>query len=122
VDLKNFTLGGVLDSNFKDAQQKAYELFEQNYPEIVNKTYIINAPTIFQLVWKACSWFLSKKAVSKIRFLGGDYLEVLDKEIGLENLPTSIGGKNPIPINDYENFWDKEIKLSYKEKRVNLVN
>ena len=118
VDLQNFTLGGVLDSNFKEGQQKGYELFEQNYPEIVHKTYIINAPTVFQLVWKACSWFLSKKTISKIEFLGNDYLGKLDKEFGLENLPTSIGGKNPKAINDFENFWDKEVMMSYNEKRL----
>ena len=117
VDLSNFTLGGVLDSKFKEGQQKGQELFELNYPNITKNVYLINAPTVFQLVWKACSWFLSKKTLEKICFLGNNYLEILDQKVGIDNLPTSIGGNNPTSIRDYKNFWDHEVALSYKHQR-----
>lgn len=120
VDLSEFSIGGVLDSKFKEGQKKGHDFFELNYPNASYKVYLINTPTIFQMVWKAFSWFLSKKTIDKIHILGDDYLGVLQKDLGIgaENLPVSIGGKNPIAINDYENFWDKEVEMSYKEQRL----
>lgn len=120
MDLGEFTIGGVLDSKFKEGQKMGHELFEQNYPEIVHKVYLINVPTLFQVVYKACSWFLSKKTIARIHMYGDDYHEELDKVVGLENLPESIGGKNPTPINDYKNFWDDELEMSYKEQRLHM--
>ena len=121
VDLSNFSIGGVLDSKFKEGQQRGQELFDLNYPNATKNVYLINAPGIFQIVWKACTWFMTEKTLNKIHILGDNYMKVLDEKIGIENLPTSIGGKNPTPIREYKNFWDKELELSYKEQRFSRV-
>lgn len=118
IDLTNFELGSVLDSKFIEANKKSVKAFEENYPELIHKTYFINVPTVFYIVWKVFSVFLSKKTKDRIELYGDEYLEKFEDEFDVAKLPKEIGGGCEIPILEYENFWDEEMKDSYTRKSV----
>ena len=118
IDMSNFELGSVLDSKFVEANKKSVKAFEQNYPLIIHKTYFINVPTVFYIVWKVFSVFLSDKTKSRIEIYSKDDFSKLKDDFDLDHLPTEIGGNCGIPINDYTNFWDDEMKESYARKSL----
>jgi hypothetical protein len=43
---------------------------QDNYPEIMGKLYIINAPMLFNMLWAVVKGFLDEKTVKKISILG----------------------------------------------------
>ena len=121
VDMSNFKIGGIMDSKFKNANKRASLVYEQNYPCYMHKTYLINVPTVFYLAWNIFKWFMKKKVRNRIIIVTDKSLSILEKEVtDLENLPISIGGKNPIGIREYNNFWKEEILASFEEKRLDF--
>eukprot|EP00484_Ammonia_sp_Unknown_P012913 CAMPEP_0197068102 /NCGR_PEP_ID=MMETSP1384-20130603/184358_1 /TAXON_ID=29189 /ORGANISM="Ammonia sp." /LENGTH=98 /DNA_ID=CAMNT_0042505727 /DNA_START=1 /DNA_END=294 /DNA_ORIENTATION=- len=63
------------------------------FPETVHKIFIINAPWIFQQIWKICSSFLDEITVQKTNILGSDYLKELVKYIDITMIPKEYGGQ-----------------------------
>jgi len=70
---------------------------QDNYPEILYKMYIVNAPWIFRAVWGAIKGFLDANTIAKIHILGdsSSYLDPLQEDIELEHLPDFLGGRQP---------------------------
>eukprot|EP01125_Pyxidicula_operculata_P004900 TRINITY_DN1813_c0_g1_i1.p1 TRINITY_DN1813_c0_g1~~TRINITY_DN1813_c0_g1_i1.p1 ORF type:complete len:215 (+),score=50.31 TRINITY_DN1813_c0_g1_i1:729-1373(+) len=68
---------------------------KNNYPETLRRQYIINAPSIFTMMWKLVSPFLDPSTQDKTSIHGSDYLEILLESIDIENIPSNIGGKGP---------------------------
>jgi hypothetical protein len=106
------------DSKIKKKHKAAGEKFSKYFPHLIKKVHILNAPTFFYMTFKAVSWMFSKKKKERLNLLGGDYLKVLDKEYGLENLPKCIGGTNSIPLGEYDNFWQKDLMNSFNNKTL----
>lgn len=90
-----------------------------NYPELLGKLFIINAPYIFTAMFCVIKAFLDENTINKVNILGSNYSEALLKEIDAENLPVEYGGSssdgdgvNKGPWNDgsvkgYPNtFWE----------------
>ena len=118
VDMSRFEIGGILDKDFLNGNEEITKVFEQNYPRILKKLYMINVPTVFNIAWKTMSWMLSDKFKAKIQMLGEDWQKTIEKEVtSVKNLPKSLGGGNPTPILEYRNFWDEEYYKSFKEHR-----
>jgi hypothetical protein len=44
---------------------------QSNYPEVLQRVYVVNAPFIFSTVWGVIKGFLDKRVQDKIRILGG---------------------------------------------------
>lgn len=63
-----------------------------NYPEILNKCFICNAPWVFNTLFSAIKMILPAQTISKVDMLGRNYLSVLDEHIGLENIAQFLGG------------------------------
>lgn len=66
-----------------------------NYPEILNKCYVCNAPWVFNTIFSAMKLILPAQTISKVDMLGRNYLSVLDEEIGLNRLAEFLGGTVP---------------------------
>ena len=49
---------------------KVSRLGNNFFPEQLNKTFIINVPLVFNMVWKVVSLFLDEGTRVKIEFLG----------------------------------------------------
>ena len=64
-----------------------------NYPEIMHKCYIINAPWIFTAAWVIIQAFLSRRTLDKVALYGTDWKESIKDEIVSASLPSLIGGQ-----------------------------
>jgi len=63
-----------------------------NYPEILNKCYICNAPWVFNSIYSMIKLILPATTVAKIDMLGRNYLTTLGQEIGLPRIAAFLGG------------------------------
>ena len=74
----------------------------QNYPELLRKCFIINAPFIFRSLWYFLRSLLSETTQAKISILGADFAAELRKDVDAACLPAlvpgglySVGGESP---------------------------
>ncbi|XP_076106497.1 retinal-binding protein-like [Mytilus galloprovincialis] len=68
------------------------KILEDNYPEMLKRLLVINAPGIFPILYKLCKPLISKDTKNKIEIIGGNYQETLKKYIDDEYLPMCYGG------------------------------
>ena len=113
-------MGELKESKTRSRHKAAGEHFDKYFPNLVNRIYVLNAPTIVYYFLKAISLFMSKKQYEKFVMLKTDYHQRLDEDIGLENLPKCIGGTNPIPLGEYQNVFDRHFEVSWEENRIGL--
>eukprot|EP00252_Welwitschia_mirabilis_P003905 TRINITY_DN1399_c0_g1_i4.p1 TRINITY_DN1399_c0_g1~~TRINITY_DN1399_c0_g1_i4.p1 ORF type:complete len:641 (+),score=129.41 TRINITY_DN1399_c0_g1_i4:317-2239(+) len=64
----------------------------ENYPEILNTMFIVNAGTGFKLLWSIVKGFLDPRTALKINVLDSDYQSELLKFIDASQLPEFLGG------------------------------
>jgi len=95
IDLKGFSIT-MFDSKTRLYLSTIIKLSSDNYPEMLGKMYVINAPWVFTQVWKFVSSRLDERQRNKINILGGPdkYLPELLKEVDVETLPVALGGKD----------------------------
>ncbi|XP_013068278.2 retinal-binding protein-like isoform X1 [Biomphalaria glabrata] len=72
-------------------------LLEDNYPEMLKRMFVINAPRIFPLLYKLCRPLISQDTKNKIHVLGSDYTSTLLKYIDADELPAYLGGNKTDP-------------------------
>lgn len=77
--------------------QQASRIGQYYYPETMGRFYIINAPYIFTTVWAVVKGWLDPVTREKIQILGSHYLGELAKQIPMESIPTTVGGKCQCP-------------------------
>lgn len=76
------------------------EIATNYYPEVGYKVIIINAPFVFNMLWKVAKTFLNEKTVKRVSVYGSDYKKDLLKIISEDQLPTFLGGKNEKPLEE----------------------
>lgn len=91
LDAKGFSMG-KLSKKSRDVIQIAISIGQDNYPEIMYKMLIINAPMMFRGAWSVISPFIDKKTRDKITILGSKYHDTLLEIVDKENVPESLGG------------------------------
>ncbi|KAH9514987.1 hypothetical protein Btru_021600 [Bulinus truncatus] len=72
-------------------------LLEDNYPEMLKRMFVINAPRIFPLLYKICRPLISQDTKNKIHVLGSDCASTLLKYIDADQLPAYLGGNKTDP-------------------------
>ena len=67
---------------------------EQNYPETLKSTILINTPKVFSVFWKIIKAFLDPVVAKKIIILDSNYHEKLSTYFhNLDDLPIEFGGQ-----------------------------
>uniref|UniRef100_A0AAT9H863 Retinal binding protein n=1 Tax=Peronia verruculata TaxID=500109 RepID=A0AAT9H863_9EUPU len=72
-------------------------VLEDNYPEMLKRMFVVNAPRIFPLLYKICRPLISEDTKNKIHVLGSDFSTTLLQYIDEEELPAFLGGKKTDP-------------------------
>ena len=92
MDMKGFTSDHLKGKNRKMTKMMI-DTLTRMYPEGTYKMYIINAPWPFRALWTTVKGFLDPITVQKTKVVGDDYLKTMIKDIPIEMIPPSYGGK-----------------------------
>jgi len=136
---RGYSPGGIVIEDLSGlgwghAHQKVLQLLatiasiDDNYfPAILRKFYIINAPSIFTMMWKVVQSVLSARTLAKFEILGCDkeqHEALFHKLIPDKYLPDYLGGKSPfkMPVAGYQpELIQKLPKLKY-DIEVSVLN
>ncbi|PKA56718.1 Patellin-3 [Apostasia shenzhenica] len=91
VGVKNF------NKMARDLVGRLQKIDGDNYPETLNRMFIINAGQGFRLLWNTVKGFLDPKTTAKIHVLGNKYQSKLLEVIDASELPEFLGGACKCP-------------------------
>jgi len=93
---KDFTWKPALDLVLTQLQ-----MYDANYPEMLRRAYVINAPRIFTMAFALVKPWLHEATVRKVRMFGAEgWREALLEDIEPEVLPRHWGGDREDPGGD----------------------
>uniref|UniRef100_A0A093VEW7 SEC14 cytosolic factor n=1 Tax=Talaromyces marneffei PM1 TaxID=1077442 RepID=A0A093VEW7_TALMA len=92
VNIANMTLKQVWD--LRNYAQDVSRLLATNYPEVVDRIYVLNAPSYYNTIWGLIKRFIDPVTADKLVIVSpNEVLEELSEDIDLENIPKVFGGE-----------------------------
>ncbi|KAL4545836.1 hypothetical protein Ndes2526B_g00477 [Nannochloris sp. 'desiccata'] len=118
MDLKGVGLRH-LSADVKRILSSVTRTDQDNYPETLGKTLIINAPTVFRAIWTIVKPMLDVRTQAKIHVCPSDYMPELTRWVDPENIPSYLGGKSQGSLLDDLGPWhDPELKKEIDLQRA----
>jgi len=115
LDLKGGSTS-ILSSQVYNFIKLASSIAQDNYPEILGRMFIVNAPMLFSGIWAMIKPWLDEKTRNKITIIGSKYEPQLLELIPIENLPDFLGGKSTVL--EYGEHMNKEVGPWVTEKII----
>lgn len=101
IDFENFSLRQLYSWQVITLLTDMLKVYEDNYPEILEMAYVINAPGFFPLLWKLVRPFLTQRTVEKVGIYGIDgWKAALLERLDPDALPQNWGGNMVGPDGD----------------------
>ncbi|XP_065302712.1 SEC14-like protein 2 isoform X1 [Dermacentor albipictus] len=101
ADMEGFSFWQLSSIEVVSAITESVRLYEANYPEILEEAFVINAPSLFPVLWNIVKPLLSQRTISKINIFGKDgWRDVLASRFDVERLPAHWGGRLRGPDGD----------------------
>lgn len=107
-----------LTGDVKSILTRITETDQNNYPETLGKTVIINAPTVFKMIWAMVRPMLDIRTQAKIEVAPSDYMKLLLRHIDIENIPDYLGGKSKGSLIDDVGPWKDPTILAMIEADI----
>jgi len=95
LDLDKCSMGDISDRKLHKMLGNLIGLDQNNYPEMLNHMFIINAPSMFTMAWRILKTFVDPNTARKVHIHGrgtANYLPALLEYVDLDKLPTFLGG------------------------------
>ena len=101
--------------------KKIIAIDEKYYPELMNKVFVVHAPSFFSSAYSMFSGFIDPVTREKIFVFSKDFLPKVLETVQSENLPAVLGGTSKIPwrfsdIPEPEESWEDEEESGSEEE------
>jgi hypothetical protein len=73
IDFKKIGFGKIMSGDFMKLSKMLAKVTADNFPELMIKTYFINVPMMFSMVWNVIKYWIDKRTKAKIGLYGSDY-------------------------------------------------
>ncbi|CAG7829190.1 unnamed protein product [Allacma fusca] len=96
-DMEGYSIKQMLSSQAREANIKVMRVMEANYPEVLRKAYVVNAPKVFAMLFNLIKPIMSAQTLSKIEIFDSNqdhWRKVLRQYIDPDELPSHYGGTN----------------------------
>lgn len=123
LDGLNFSTIMSKKDEINELAKLSSEISTNYYPEIGHKVIIVNAPFVFNMLWKIGKSFLNEKTVKRVAVYGSGYKKDLLKIVDEEQLPTFLGGKNqtPLEVGMFDDLFRYERLIKQGERLRHLL-
>eukprot|EP00746_Dinoflagellata_sp_MGD_P102294 gnl/MRDRNA2_/MRDRNA2_41810_c0_seq1.p1 gnl/MRDRNA2_/MRDRNA2_41810_c0~~gnl/MRDRNA2_/MRDRNA2_41810_c0_seq1.p1 ORF type:complete len:426 (-),score=71.81 gnl/MRDRNA2_/MRDRNA2_41810_c0_seq1:341-1618(-) len=88
------------------------DLSSDHYPEFINRVVVINAPSIFVIIWRVICTIMDPQTTEKFELYSDVPVARLLELIDRKHLPLHLGGDNRIPIRPQWRFEDLPLRSS----------
>lgn len=109
LDLRD-VLVSQFNSDARNLLKTIAAIDSDNYPEMMGRMIIINAPTSFKMVYAVVKTFIDKRTASKIEIYGPKYQQRLLELIDINNLPKELGGTSTEALLSNPGPWESALQ------------
>jgi hypothetical protein len=119
-DLKGFGKD-YMTSQGVNILRSVISVAQDNYPELMNRCVMVNAPWLFDMLFKVISPILSPRTLQKIMVTGTNYEDSLEDLLARENFPTLVGGPCRIENEEVDFYCLRELGQQLQVNRDRLL-
>ena len=120
IDLAEVNILKLFDSNLKAFLKFSSKMSQDYYPELLGKSFVLNAPWVFKGIWKIVKIWLDEKTSEKFVIESGNGKDKLTTCMDIRMLPKSLGGDYEGPLTDFTGPWKDDLLDSWRRKSFHL--
>lgn len=113
ADLKDAGMSILFQSKVQAYLKLMLTVGQNCYPEILAKSYVVNAPFLFKGLWSIIKGMMDQKTVAKFCIESGNGLKTLSQVMDVNFLPVSMGGKYAGKMDYFNGPWRAELEESW---------